>query len=70
MTDEQLVPIVEAIRNHPMCENFSLHDNSIRNAGCGTIATLLEAPNCNLQTLYLSGNNISDGGINVLAIVY
>ena len=53
MADEQLVPIVAAVRDHPMCENFSLYDNSIGNAGCGTIATLLEDSDCNVQTLSL-----------------
>ena len=67
MTDEQLVPIVAVVRDHPMCEEFSLHGNSIRNAGCGTIATLLEEPDSNLRVLWLSENNISDAGTNVIA---
>ena len=76
ITDEHLVPIVEAIRDHRIpIEEFSLHSNNIGdatwekygNAGCEAIATLLEHSNCKLNCLVLSDNNISDGGINVIA---
>ena len=67
---------LSVIRDHRIpIEEFSLHSNNIGdatweeygNAGCGAIATLLEHSNCKLNCLVLSDNNISDGGINVIA---
>ena len=54
MTDAQLLPIVNAIRGHIKLEILRLHGNNIRNAGCETLATLLEDPSCNLRTLGLA----------------
>ena len=66
ITGEQMLVIVEAIRGHNMLEELELNLNSIDNAGCGAIVTLLEDPNCNLQHLNLAGNNIdNDGAITI-----
>jgi len=62
ITDEQLKSIVEATRGHNL---LSLHlpRNRIGNVGCETIATLLRDNNCNLQSLSLSHNPLSNDGV-------
>ena len=60
ITDEQLLPMVEAIRGHPSVEVLNLNGNRIGNAGCETIARLLSNPNCNLRRLQLSYNHRID----------
>ena len=67
ITDEQLLPIVDAIRGHRMLEVLSLSVNNIGNVGCDTIATLLIEPNCNLRTLSLSRNAIDNEGATTIA---
>jgi Ran GTPase-activating protein (RanGAP) involved in mRNA processing and transport len=63
MTGEQLLPIVEAVREHHSLEVLYLVGNGIDNAGCGeAIATLLEDPNSNLHTLNLEENLIGNDG--------
>ena len=66
MTDEQLLPMVDAIRGHSSLQKLSLHDNMIGNAGCEALATLLEDPSCNLQDLDLSQNQIGNDGGNAI----
>jgi len=66
VTDEQLLPMVEAIRDHQSLETLSLNYNRIGNVGCEALATLLQDPNCNLQTLFLRHNLINNKGINNL----
>ena len=67
LTDEQLLPILEAIRCHRMLEKLLLSGNHIGNVGCGAIATLLDNPNCNLQHLDLLSNNIGNEGAITIA---
>jgi len=62
MTDEQLLPMAEAIRGHRSLETLRLNYNRIINTGCETIASLLQDTNCNLQTLDLSYNQINNEG--------
>jgi len=62
LTDEQLLQIVEAVRGHRELEELSLHINRIGNDGCDAICTLLEDPNCTLQTILLGSNRITNEG--------
>ena len=66
-TNEQLPTIVEAVRGHRSLEKLFLHDNRIDNAGCETLATLLQDPCCNLQIINLMINNIGSNGAVTLA---
>ena len=52
ITDEQLLPIVEAIKGgcNTSLQNLYLHGNRIGNAGCHVLATLLEDPHCSIQS--------------------
>ena len=67
ITDEQLLPIVDAIRGLRVLEDLDLHHNNIGNTGCDAIAALLEDPNCNLHTLYLNNNTIDNEGATTIA---
>ena len=67
ITDEQLLPMVEAARGHNSLEDLRLDENQIGNSGCVALATLLEEPNCNLQQLELSNNAIGNEGATALA---
>ena len=67
ITDEQLLPIIDAIRGHLQLKELRLGDNNIGNAGCNTIATLLTDPNCNLHTLDLGNNAINNKGATTIA---
>ena len=67
ITDEQLLPIVDAIRGHCMLEDLGLDSNNIGNAGCNAIATLLEDPNSNIRVLNLAQNNIDNEGTTTIA---
>ena len=67
VTDEQLLPMVDAIRGLSSLEKLFLHDNRIDNAGCETLATLLQDPCCNLQIINLMINNIGSNGAVTLA---
>ena len=67
ITDEQLLPMVEAIRGHSMLEKLLLYRNRIANAGCHALATLLEDPNSNIQTLDLETNQIDNEGATAIA---
>jgi len=66
MTNEQLQPMVEAMRGCSL-EVLSLSGNRIGDSGCRTLATLLRDPNCNLQHLDVTNNEISVAGTNALA---
>jgi len=66
MTNEQLLQMVEAIRGHAYLEILKLYGNNIGNAGCDIIATLLADPSCNLHTLRLINERISNEGMIVL----
>lgn len=67
ITPEQLLPIVEAARQRTSLQLMSLGHNRIGNDGCETLATLLEDPNCNITTLHVNSNNISNEGAFALA---
>ena len=67
ITDEQLLPMAEAVRGLTSLEELNLHNNRIGDDGCDALATLLEDPLSNLQTLTLSINPISVDGATALA---
>ena len=67
ITDEQLLPIVDAIRGHRPLEELQLYGNNIGNAGCEALATLLADPNCNLSAIGLGNNAIDNEGATTIA---
>jgi len=73
ITDEQLLPMVEAVRGGVL-QRLSLYSNNIGNRGCEALAalladtTLLGTPNCNLYTLELHNNSLINH-VGVTAIV-
>jgi len=69
ITDNQLLPMIEAIKGgcKTSLENLYLHSNRIGNAGCHALATLLADINSNLQTLNLTTNNINNEGATAIA---
>ena len=69
ITDEQLLPMVEAIKRgcNTSLEELHLFGNRIGNTGCHALATLLEDPNSNIQTLDLDENQISNEGATAIA---
>ena len=68
ITDEQLSPIVEAIKGgcKTSLENLILYSNRIGNAGCHALATLLADINSNLQILDLDRNQIGNEGATAI----
>ena len=72
MRDEQMLPMVEALRGNRSLERLVLSfigrigDNTIGNTGCEALATLLEDPNTNIRYLNLSNNVIRTEGSIVL----
>ena len=62
ITDEQLLPMVEAIRGHTLIEELDLNHNRIGNAGCEALATLR-----NVTKVLLSDNNIGNEGMISIA---
>ena len=67
ISNEQLLAIVEALREHNRLEELDLGPNRIGNGGCETLATLLRDPNSNLHTLMLQNNQIDLQGATALA---
>ena len=67
ITDEQLLPMIEAIKGHSMLEKLYLYGNRIGNAGCHALATLLADINYNILDLDLDGNQIGNDGANAIA---
>ena len=65
--DEQLFPMVEIVRGHASMEELWLRGNSIGNAGCSILATLLEDQNSNLCTLDLTSIEVDNEGTTILA---
>ena len=65
ITGEQLVQLVENIKGHSL-EILYFYNNNIGNVGCDTFATLLKDPKCNLHTLDLKNNRISNEGVIAL----
>ena len=68
ISNQQLTPIIEAVRGLHKLSSFRLESNGISNAGCDVLATLLSDPNCNLLYLDLGGrNDIDNDGVSTLA---
>ena len=69
ITDEQLLPMVEAIKGgcNTSLENLHLFENRIGNAGCHDLATLLVDTNSNIQHLSLRTNQIGNEGATAIA---
>ena len=67
ITNEQLLPIVDAIRGHSILEDLRLYYNNIGNVGCEAITKLLADPNYNLRTLNLERNAIDNEGATKIA---
>jgi len=59
--------LVNGLTNNTKLQELNLARNDIGNAGCESIASLLDNPNCNLQKLSLYKNNIDDKGAITLA---
>jgi len=62
ITDEQLLPIIEAIRGYTLIEELHLGYNRIGNAGCEALTTLR-----NVTRLLLTNNNIGNEGMVSIA---
>ena len=62
ITDDQLLPMVEAIRGHASLERINLMNNNIGNAGCEALATLR-----NVTKVDICQNNIGNEGIISIA---
>ena len=62
ITNEHLLPIIEAIRGRKSLEQLSFYGNIIGNTACEAIATLLADPNCNITNFDLRENNIGNEG--------
>jgi hypothetical protein len=70
ITDELLLRIVEAVRGHSSLEELNIENNRIGNVGCQALATLIEDPNSNLQSLLLSRNSDNPiGNEGAMAII-
>ena len=67
MTDEELIPIAQAVRGHISLKMLNLMGNRIGMFGCAALARLLEDPNCNIEHLGLIDNNIDNVGAISLA---
>ena len=67
ITDEQLLPIADALRGHHLLEALGLGNNNIGNAGCVAIAALLADRNCKLRTLQFWDNAIHNEGATTIA---
>jgi len=68
ITDEQLVPVVEAMRGIHSLEELDLNDNIISDNGCVVLSTtLLGDPSSELHSLYLQDNVIDAEGAHIIA---
>ena len=67
MTDEELIPIAQAVGGNRSLKMFNILGNRISNAGCAALATLLVDPHCNIEHLGLIDNGIGNVGARVLA---
>jgi len=67
INDEQLLVLVNALRGNHSLELLNLEVNTIGDAGCETLSTLITNPQSNLQVLGLANNDISsDGAIAII----
>ena len=67
LTDQQLIPMLEAIKGHCSLERINLRSNRIGNESCKSLSLFLENPNSKLKSLGLHNNNIGNEGVEVLA---
>jgi len=67
MTNEQLLPLVEAVRGNRSLEILDLARNRISDNGCEALAALIEDPNCNLLYIGLRENMINVVGATSIA---
>ena len=69
ITDEQLLPMIEAIKGgcNTSLEHLFLNSNRIGNIGCEALVTLLEDPSTKLQYLGMFNNNINNEGATAIA---
>ena len=66
ISDQYLLPIIEAMSEHYSLEDITLSTNEIGRTGCTALSTLLGGPNCNVQFLSLHNNSIdSDCAISI-----
>ena len=67
VTDEQLLPIVDALRGHCLLENLGFEGNRlIGDRGCKAVATLFDEPNFNPRKLSLHVNRIGIEGVTAI----
>jgi len=62
IADDQLLPMVEAIKGHHLLKKLNLCGNRIGSAGCEALGALLEHPDCGIQTLNLMRNQVGRYG--------
>jgi len=62
LTNDQLLPMVEAIRGHGLLERINLFNNNIGNVGLEALATLR-----NLTHIYIADNDITNEGMIAFA---
>ena len=69
ITDEQLLPMIEAVKGgcYTSLEHLFLYSNRIGNIGCEALVTLLEDPSTKLQYLSMFNNNINNEGATAIA---
>ena len=75
ITDDELLPVVEAIKGHHTLEILNLYGNNIGSDrfmaacsdGCQALGALLADPKCNIHTLNLINNRIGNIGARFLA---
>ena len=67
ITDEQLLPMVEAFRGYTSIEKLDLRKNRIGHAGCEALSSLVTDNNPNLRLLGLSNNDINNEGMISIA---
>jgi len=66
VTDEQIIPLVDAMRGLHSLGCLHLAGNRIGNTGCEAISILLCDPNSRLNYLNLSGNQINNEGATTI----
>jgi len=59
--------LVQSVRGNRHLKRLDLQDNIIKRAGCESLVTLLQDPNCNLVTLDLNNNMIDNDGATIMA---
>ena len=62
ITDEKLLPMVEALVGHPSLYMLQLDENLIGNEGCEILSRLLDDPSSDLKFISLRSNNVGNQG--------